>query len=181
MTKSFLNLPRRQAQRPVLVTFMATSLCLGLFGMFSSQLQAQTPTLAQSTGGQVFQSSQNVAQQLVGQWELREPSSGQVLTFIFAPDGKLYLLATPPNEPPQALEMGYQINTNAEPMHMDLISSGETAMTIFELTDDGQLRLELTDINPGNPRPTTFSPTAYLLPKTSSNTSLPPETQVMRF
>jgi hypothetical protein len=50
--------------------------------------------------------------------------------------------------------------------------------TIFEFTADGQLRLQVAETNPGEPRPTAFNPSATLFQKVSDATTLPPNVQV---
>lgn len=92
------------------------------------------------------------------------------------------MLATPPSQPPQALLLGYRINSTTQPMQMDLVPARDRpALTIFEFTADGKLRLHLEGVNPGAERPKAFSANAYLFDRVSDNTTLPENTQVNKF
>ncbi|MBD2335955.1 hypothetical protein H6G64_02980 [Calothrix sp. FACHB-156] len=124
------------------------------------------------------QSTNPIAQKLIGEWQTKDPSSPVTLTFMFSPDGKLYVLS-PDTKTPVAVEFQYQINPTAQPMHLTIIVSKEKqpVLTIFEFTTDGQLRLQLDNTDPGKPRPTAFSPTATLFTKVSETTKLPENTK----
>jgi len=115
-----------------------------------------------------------VTQQLQGQWQTKDPKSGKAIALIFAPDGNLFMVLPAPNGSSAALKLGYKINSTTQPMHLDMILSPEqTVTTIFELTPQGKLRLQLDGISAGDPRPTTFSATSSLFEKVSDNTSVP--------
>jgi hypothetical protein len=94
-----------------------------------------------------------IAQKLLGKWQSKDPSSDVALTFVFSPDGKLYILS-PNSQKPMAVEFKYSINPTPQPMHLDI-------------TDPGQLR------------PTAFSPTATLFTKVSDNTKLPENVKII--
>jgi Type IV pilin-like G and H, putative len=129
----------------------------------------------------------------VGQWRLKDYLPIP-LTVIFTQDGKLFVLlpsylssflstGSPSlsKGPVSAFEYRYKINSTAQPMQIDLISpaENETVATIFELTSDGQLRVEWEGINPGEPRPTEFTAGAIYLQKVANTTALPRNTQII--
>lgn len=121
-----------------------------------------------------------IAQQLLGQWQAKDPTSKQAFTFIFAPAGDLFVVLPAPDGSSVAIKAGYQINPTAQPMQLDIqLSPNEQALTIFELTPDGKLRLELDGLTPGQPRPTAFQASATLFEKTSQATTVPGNIQVI--
>ncbi|MDZ7963331.1 MAG: hypothetical protein RMY34_36705 [Aulosira sp. DedQUE10] len=128
----------------------------------------------------INQSTNPIAQKLLGEWQTKDPSSPVTLTFMFSPDGKLYVLS-PDTKTPVAVEFQYQINPTPQPMHLNVIVSQEKkpVLTIFEFTADGKLRLQLDNTDPGQPRPTAFSPTATLFTKVSDATKLPENTKFL--
>jgi type II secretory pathway pseudopilin PulG len=117
---------------------------------------------------------------LSGQWQAKNPVSGETLTLIFTPDGKFFVLLPSGSETPVAQQLGYRIDPVPQPMHIDVTFPGtnESVKTIFEFTADGQLRLQVAETNPGEPRPTAFSPSATLFKKVSDATTLPGNAQV---
>lgn len=125
--------------------------------------------------------SSPIDQQLLGQWQTTAPS-GQSITFVFAPGGKLFLMIQVPDGPKSAKEMRYKINADSQPMHLDVgLSNTETVLTVFELTAEGQMRLQLKGTNPGIPRPDALSEEATLFTKVSDATTLPENTEVIGF
>jgi uncharacterized protein (TIGR03067 family) len=128
----------------------------------------------------INQSTNPISQKLLGQWQSKDPASNMVLTFVFLPDGKLYILS-PSSQKPMAVEFKYSINPTPQPMHLDVTVSKDQkkALTIFEFTDIGQLRVQLDNTDPGKPRPTAFSETATLFTKVSDNTKLPENVKII--
>jgi len=121
-----------------------------------------------------------VVEQLLGQWQVKDTESGEALGFIFAPNGDLFFILPTPNGSYVALQADYQINPTTQPMQLDIqINPQEQALTIFEFTDDGQLRLELEGVEPGVPRPTAFGTQTIVLEKTSQSTAVPKNIQVI--
>jgi hypothetical protein len=115
------------------------------------------------------------AQKLLGQWQAQAPS-GETLNLIFTPNGKLlvsFTKSSTPGDRTATTEVSYRIDPAPQPMHIDLLFPGdrEPVMTIFEFTNDGQLRLEIGSANPGKPRPKAFSSESALLQKVSDSTS----------
>ena len=121
-----------------------------------------------------------VTQKLLGQWQAKDASLDNTLTLIFMPDGKLYILL-PDSQNPMAIAFGYQINPKPQPMHLDVTVSKDQkpVLTIFELTGDNQMRLQLDNTSPGQPRPEAFSPTATLFTKVSDKPTLPENIKIL--
>ncbi|NEP58870.1 MAG: hypothetical protein F6K31_17930, partial [Symploca sp. SIO2G7] len=124
--------------------------------------------------------TESITKQLLGEWQARDPNTDELVTFIFTPEAKLLIVLPDKEESAIAIKMGYQIDVTTQPMQLEVIASpDEVAQTIFELTDEGKLRLELDGIDPGQPRPTAFSTSATLFEKISDSTTLPEDVQVV--
>lgn len=166
--------------------------CLLPLNIGSSAIAQQSPktTPPQSPNPALTNSGTS---QFVGQWRVKDYLPIP-LTVIFTQDGKLFILlpsylswfsstGSPSlsRGPVSAFEYRYKINSTAQPMQIDVISpaENETVATIFEVTSDGQLRIEWEGINPGEPRPTEFTAGAIYLQKVANTTALPRNTQII--
>lgn len=136
---------------------------------------AQTVPQTQDTS-----KSKPIAEQLLGRWQAKDPKSNKVFTFIFAPEGKLFVVLPTPNGSSVASKIAYQINPTTQPMQLDMVvSPNEKVLTIFELTPERKLRVELEDVNPGQTRPTDFSSKSTLFEKISEATTAPENVQTI--
>src|SRR4028118_1006170 len=166
--------------------------CLLPLNIGSSAIAQQSPkpTPTQSPNPALTNSGTS---QFVGQWRVKDYLPIP-LTVIFTQDGKFFVLLPSylssfsstgypslSRGPVSAFEYRYKINSTAQPMQIDLISpaENETVATIFELTSDGQLRVEWEGINPGELRPTEFTAGAIYLQKVANTTALPRNTQII--
>ena len=148
-------------------------LALAGFGLYNL-LNPKTSSFSTSTSTSVANATpdNNVAKQLIGQWQGQ--ISAQSVTLIFTPEGKLFILETPTS----ATEMEYQTNVNPQQKDLDILVGGKiTTRTIFDFTADGKLRLELDNI--GESRPTSFSSNVKTFQKISEQTTLPANVQVV--
>ena len=160
---------------------IAGGICFGIlassFNATQGPASAASPTIAEAAAP----AASNLDKQLLGQWQGTVPS-GQSFTFVFAPEGKLFLMAKGPDGAARAKEMRYKVNLGQKPMHLDVgLSSTETVQTVFELTPEGQMRLQLQGTNPGQPRPDSLNEQATVFKKVSDTTALPAETQVIGY
>jgi len=161
--------------------FLASGLLtFGLILNFGGRI---APAIAQSSeaiAGIPASAEKTIAEKLLGHWEVKDPQSGENLSFIFAPKGKLFFILPEDNSKKRALELDYTINPEPNPMQIDLQINGTSpALTIFELTPEGKLRLELDGIAPEKPRPEKFSDRASLLHKISEETKLPEDVELI--
>jgi len=160
---SQLQLASRLLAASVLISLLMPSFNLAVLA------EPTTPAAAPD------QSQQNpVTQKLLGQWQIQNSSSVASLNFIFTPDGKLFVLGAN-SDSSVAVEFKYSVDPKTQPMSLDVTIPGQQqpVLTIFEFTDDGQLRLQLQGTNPGQPRPKDFSSTASVFKKVSDTTTLP--------
>jgi hypothetical protein len=116
---------------------------------------------------------------ITGTWQA-ELAPGRTVTWVFAPQGKLFMTAPPPEGlPPRALELRYQVNANSKPMGLNIdLAPQRTVLTIFELVTPDQMRVQIVGTEPGGPRPTSFNRPA-LFRQLSKATTLPPNTEVI--
>ncbi len=169
---------------PLLVTnkLIAKGLLLALLGILGTPVNAQPSRVPVVAQAQDASETNAIAQQLLGRWQAKDPTSDQVVTFIFAPVGNLFIVLPPRDGSSVALKVAYQINPTTQPKQLDIqLSPEQKALTIFELTADGKLRLELEGLAPGKPRPTGFQANATLFEKASEATTVPENIQVIEF
>lgn len=177
MRNSILKFDRRSSALPIFGKLFVSSLLLSLIGTLSANLDI-LPSTAQPAA-QTKQATNPINQKLVGSWQSRV-SATQNLTFIFGPDGKLFIVLPSSSNKAQALQLRYRVaSTSAKPMQLDLTTSNnKTAQTIFEFPSEGKLRMELQGIEAGKPRPATFGKGALVFNKVSNNTTLPANAQL---
>ncbi len=179
MSNTVLNLRLLLLVFRVSRKLIVVSSCLGLLNLLS------TTAIARASLAPLVALSQNpsrggdVQAKLKGQWQVKNSSTdAKALTLIFTTDGKLFILL-PGSSATQHLV--YKIDSMPQPMHLDVSLPGNDGMvmTIFELTADGGLRLQLAGTNPGQPRPTAFDSNATVFQKVSEATTLPPNVRVI--
>jgi hypothetical protein len=117
-----------------------------------------------------------VAEKLLGQWLTKEPLEGDTVMFVFAPEGKLYILSdTSASGNAIANQVQYRLNDTPQPMHLDVIlAADKTVETLFEFTADGDLRVQMLGTRLGKLRPMRLDDNATLFQKISDDTTLPP-------
>ncbi|MBE9129305.1 MULTISPECIES: type IV pilin-like G/H family protein [unclassified Coleofasciculus] len=155
-------------------------LLLGLLATVATPIKAQTeipPTVAEVEG---TSRTNAIIERLRGEWQAQDPTTGEVVRLIFAPEDELFFILPAEDGSSVAIKTAYQIRTTTQPMQLDMaVTSDETALTIFELTPEGKLRVELSAVTPGQPRPADFSDTAALFERVSDATTVPESIQVL--
>ncbi len=161
---------------------LTSSVFIALLTTLNTTALAEPVKSPQLTPSLQDKSTSPIAQKLLGQWEAKDPDSPIILTFVFSPEGKLYIYS-PNSQTSVAVELKYRIDptTEPKPIHLDITIPGkkEPVLTIFEFTADGKLRLQLDNTNPGKPRPTAFSESPTLFTKVSEATKLPDNVKVI--
>jgi|JFJP01.1.fsa_nt_gi hypothetical protein len=126
-------------------------------------------------------------QKLSGTWEFKNQDGVKNGTAIFDPkndlDGDVYILSN--DLPSGDLALGktaiagkYKINKSKNPLELDLTFGDLTTQTIYEIGDDGQLKI--ANAVPDQPRPTTLDTQPQRLSKVSDNTSITNDIKVLR-
>ncbi|MBZ8180879.1 type IV pilin-like G/H family protein [Oscillatoria salina] len=172
-------------QRDPLLTIITNSLLLALLTNLAilpatarDAIASQPATLAQTT--ETTETSP-IVNQLIGIWQYQDPETEALLRLVFADNQQMYTILPTEEGSYVAVEMGYQINPTNNPMQIDLqINSEEKALTVFELTPEGKLRLELDGIAAGNTRPETLSENATLFEKVSNDPTLPENVETVQ-
>lgn len=165
---------------PVPKPFIAKGLLLALLSTLVTPVNAQPPLALPVIQAQNTSQTNPIAQQLLGQWQTQVPGSDQVITFIFAPNGNLFMVLPGSDGSSVTIKADYQINLTTQPMELDIqLTPEQKAFTIFELTPAGKLRIALDGLTPGQPRQTAFAPNATLFEKTSEATKVPAEIEVI--
>lgn len=140
------------------------------------------PSSAQPTPTPESNQVQQIQQKLLGQWEHKDVAQNIALTFVFAPDGKFFILSQPDgNKQRQAVQMRYTMNSIPKPMHLDisLPNQDKPVQTIFEFTADGKMRMQLEGTDPGKPRPDKFANDGSIFERISDSTDLPSGTVLL--
>ena len=165
----------------ILPKLIASCLCFTVLSSLTAQANPLPTTVPAIAQAETAAPTDNIDQKLLGQWEATDPS-GQSFSFIFAPEGKLYLVVQPPQGAARAKEMRYKVDAKNQPMHLDVgLSATQTVMTVFELTAEGLMRLQLQGTKPGDPRPSAVNAQATVFKKISDTAALPENTQVIGF
>lgn len=180
MSQIIFKLPKHQLPFLVKSNLIAKGMLFALLTTLASPILAQPTHTIKIAQVQDASQTDLVAKQLLGRWEAKDPTSNKVFTFIFAPDGNLFAVLPAPDGSSVALKVGYQINPTTKPMQLDIqLGPDQKALTIFEFTTDGKLRLDLDGLTPGKPRTAKFQPNAVLFSKISEVTTVPENIQVI--
>ncbi|MFB2976599.1 hypothetical protein [Microseira sp. BLCC-F43] len=164
---------------PVPLKLTASGLLLALLGIQIAGATTQ-PANPRPVAQQQRVAQADVAKQLVGLWQAPTRPGAPPLRLVFGGDGKMFIILPAASGQAQALDLKYRINAATRPMQLDIIAEGNrSAPTIFELTPDRKLRLQLQGINAGRPRPTAFGANATVLEKVSDAANLPANTRVV--
>jgi hypothetical protein len=131
----------------------------------------QIPQSSQTTPS--IQPSSPIKQELIGHWQAKNLANSQVINFIFTPDERLFMWV---ESEKFAYAMNYKVNSEAKPIQLDIIPKdpSQKVETIFEMTVDGKMRLEIMNSNPGKPRPNKFSTDTPIFERISQ-TTVPPK------
>ncbi|HEY9829715.1 MAG TPA: type IV pilin-like G/H family protein [Stenomitos sp.] len=159
---------------------IAQGLLVVLLGTLGIPVCSQSQIAPRVTPTQDAPQRKPVTQQLHGQWQTQDPTTGKVITFIFAPDGNLFTVLPEPDGSSVAIQLGYKINPTTQPMQLDMIVSPEQVVkTIFELTPQGKLHVELDGLSAGEARPNQFSSKSTLFDKVSDVATVPKDVRVI--
>jgi hypothetical protein len=162
---------------------IATTLTLSSLSLCQIDAIAQ-PTITPTTTP-LTTPANTVPESLVGEWQLKDVLPIGIKA-VFTADNKLYIFV-PSSLPfvdgftqgPIALDFRYKVNSSTTPYQLDISSptGGEPLLTIFELANTGEMRVEFVGLQAGDPRPTSFTVGSVVLEKLSTITALPKNTQ----
>lgn len=122
------------------------------------------------------------SQKLAGTWEFKNQDGAKAGTAIFDAkngiDGDVYILSNDLPEGKTAIAGKYKANPNKYPPELDLTFGDLTTQTIYEIGNDGQLKI--ANAVPDQPRPTTLDAQPQLLTKVSENTNIDRNIKILR-
>lgn len=119
-------------------------------------------------------SNDPLSKQILGTWQGKDPD-GKDFSLIFSPEGNMFPVV---ENGKKAFKFAYKLDTTTKPLNIDISARGETAQTIWELTAEGQLRIQLDGVDPKKNRPTDFSSKATLLKRVSDVVTLPADVKL---
>jgi hypothetical protein len=118
---------------------------------------------------------------LTGRWQWQD-NAGNTMTLVFSLSGRLLILVTGDGTPTIAQEVLYQVHSNFQPMHLDLtLNDTDRFETIFGLSAQDQLYIELSQIQAGQTRPEAFSPQVLTFTRLDKTPTPPPGMQILRY
>ncbi len=169
-------------------TVLLASLAIGCFGLTSLTTIALphpasadvSPTPAPTSKPEPPLAPVPVAKKILGQWLTKEPLDGDMVMFVFAPEGKMYIISgTSASGNAIASQFQYRIDGKPQPIHLDIVLADNAIVkTLFEFNANGELRLQMLGTRPGKPRPVALTDKATLFQKVSDETALPPGTEL---
>lgn len=165
---------------PIASKMLTSSIFIALLMTVNTTVLAQPTAPPIPNPSPADQTKNPIAEKLLGQWQTSDPSSPVALTFIFTPEGKLFLFSSQ-SKTPVAVELKYLINSTPQPMHLDLTIPNAVGpvLTIFDFTADGQLRMQIENTSPGKPRPKAFLARPTLFKKVSDSPKLPEDVKLI--
>jgi len=121
-------------------------------------------------------------QNLIGTWEFKNQDGAKTGTAIFEPksdaDGDVYILNNDLPSGKTAIAGKYKVNSSSNPQQLDFIFGDLTTQTIYEIGNDGQLKI--ANSVPEQARPTTLDPQPQLLNKVSDSTTVASDVKILR-
>ncbi len=122
------------------------------------------------------------SQKLTGTWEFKNPDGTKNGMAIFDSqnglDGDVYILSNDLPLGKTAIAGKYKIDVSKHPPEIDLTFGDLTTQTIYEIGNDGQLKIANTV--PNQPRPNTFDAQPQQLNKISDNTNIASDIKILR-
>jgi len=119
---------------------------------------------------------------LGGTWEFKNPDGVKTGTAIFETqndvDGNVYILSNDLPSGKTAIAGKYKVNSSTNPAQIDLTFGDLTTQTIYEISNDGQLKI--ANSVPDQPRPTTLDSQPQQLTKISDSTTLAGDIKILR-
>lgn len=135
--------------------------------------------VACNTGDHPKESSSH---KLTGTWEFKNQDGVKNGMAIFDSqngiDGNVYILSNDLPSGKTAIAGKFKVNSSTNPQQLDLIFGDLTTQTIYEIGNDGQLKIANTV--PDQPRPTTLDAQPQQLKKISDSTSIASDIKILR-
>jgi hypothetical protein len=171
MKNNFIKFYNLRINLRVLIKLLVYTTLLGVSSEIIGYFNLKSPI--PPAEAQVTFPTNPITKYLVGRWETKIPQYGEIVTFIFTADHKFYMIEAFTSPNPRASEFLYRINSNTQPMQLELTAPSDDNKIIrdydkmvrqinFEFTDKDKLSLDFLKI--------------YYLHKVSNFTNLPQKT-----
>ena len=125
---------------------------------------------------------QSTNQNLIGTWEFKNQDGAKTGTAIFEPksnaDGDVYILSNDSLSGKTAIAGKYKVNASTSPPQLDLIFGDLTTQTLYEIDNNGQLKI--ANAVPEQLRPTALDLQAQQLIKVSDSTTVASDVKILR-
>ncbi|MFM7603563.1 MAG: type IV pilin-like G/H family protein [Pseudanabaena sp.] len=125
---------------------------------------------------------QSNSQKLGGTWEFKNQNGAKTGIAIFETqndiDGNIYILSGDLPSGKTAIVGTFKVNSSQTPQQLDLTFGDLTTQTIYEINNDGQLKI--ANSLPDQPRPTALNSQPQQLTKTSDSTTIPSDAKILR-
>lgn len=122
------------------------------------------------------------SQKLSGTWEFKNQDGVKNGTAIFDSkngiDGDIYIVSNDLPWGKTAIAGKYKININTSPQQLDLTFGDLTTQTIYEIGNDGELKIANTV--PNQPRPKILEPQPQQLAKVTESTNIASDIKILR-
>jgi len=119
---------------------------------------------------------------LAGTWEFKNQDGVKTGTAIFETqndvDGNIYILSDDLPSGKTAIAGKFKINSSTNPQQLDLIFGDLTTQTIYEIGNDGQLKI--ANAVPDQVRPIVLDSQPQQLTKVSDNTTVASDVKILR-
>ncbi|WP_434686597.1 type IV pilin-like G/H family protein [Pseudanabaena minima] len=119
---------------------------------------------------------------LGGTWEFKNPDGVKTGTAIFETqndvDGNVYILSNDLPSGKTAIAGTFKVNSSQTPQQLDLTFGDLTTQTIYEINNDGQLKI--ANSVPEQPRPTALDSQPQQLTKIADSTTIPSDVKILR-
>ncbi|MFM7887204.1 MAG: type IV pilin-like G/H family protein [Pseudanabaena sp.] len=122
------------------------------------------------------------SQKLTGTWEFKNSDGTKNGIAIFDSqngiEGNVYIVSNDSSLGKTAIAGKYKVDPSKHPPEIDLTFGDLTTQTIYEISNDGQLKIANTV--PDQPRPNTLDAQPQQLTKVSDNTSIASDIKILR-
>jgi hypothetical protein len=171
--------------QPLLTASLTLSLLFSLTAAVSSSAiaaPAAMPIPPTQSASPSNPATQAILKKLVGTWTVErvETSPFEEFSLVFTAEGKLTILMKR-LDTIEGFAINYQIDATRQPIAIDLTieEHPKPVLTILDFVKDDRLWFQLTNTNPGEPRPTRFNQ-PHLFTKTSDSTTLPDNVKMIK-
>lgn len=163
-------------RKPILVKFLTWAI--------ATQITTIGFLMGCGEKGEIIQKS--TSKSLVGTWAFKKQEVGKASSVIFELkntvdgnfEGDVYLVTNNLSASKTAIAGIFKANSSSSPKQLDLVIGDLTTKTIYEISDDGELKIANTV--PDQVRPTVLDSQSQILTKISDSKIIPNDIKILR-